>query len=97
MTEEILLLVKELREMIHLVFGEYGKLEKRNEQLQQEIISLKEKIEVLGNEKEQIGMKYENLRLAKTWEAGYGDNLSARQKINELLREIDKCVALLNS
>lgn len=96
MTEEVLLLVRELRDMIHLVFDEYGKLEKRNEQLQQEIISLKERIEVLGNEKEQIGVKYENLRLAKIIEKGYGDNLLARQKINELLREIDKCVALLN-
>ena len=96
MTEEILLLVRDLKEKIHLVFVEYGKLEKRNEVLRQEIISLKEKIEVLENEKGQIIVRYENLKLAKAIEAGYSDNLAARQKMNRLLREIDKCVALLN-
>ena len=96
MTEEILLLVRELKQKIHLVFDEFEKLEKRNEELRQEILSLKERVEVLENEKGQIGVRYENLKLAKVIEAGYGDNLLARQKMNKLLREIDKCVALLN-
>jgi hypothetical protein len=96
MTEEILLLVRELKLKIHLVFDEYEELEKGNEVLRQEIISLKKRVEVLENEKGQIGVRYENLKLAKVIEAGYSDNLSARQKINTLLREIDKCVALLN-
>ena len=96
MTEEILLLVRELKEKIHLVFDEYKKLEKRNEVLQQDIISLKERFQVLENEKGEIRVKYENLKLAKVIEAGYGDSQLARQKMNKLLREIDKCVALLN-
>jgi hypothetical protein len=31
MTEEILLLVRELKQKVHLIFDEYEKLEKRNE------------------------------------------------------------------
>jgi len=96
MTEESLLLVKELKEKIRLIFDEFNKLEMRNGELHQEIISLKDKIQYLEEEKGLLGTKYENLKLAKTFESGYSDNQAARQKINKLMREIDKCVALLN-
>jgi len=96
MTEESLLLVKELKEKIRLIFDEFNKLEMRNGELHQEIISLKDKIRFLEEEKGLLGTKYENLKLAKTLESGYSDNQAARQKINKLMREIDKCVALLN-
>lgn len=96
MTEESLLLVKELKEKIHLVFGEFVQLEKRNEELQQVIVSLNNTVEVLEKEKGELTTRYENLKLAKVLENGYGDNRLARQKINKMLREIDKCVALLN-
>ena len=96
MTEESLLLVKELREKIHRVFGEFEQLEKRNEELQQVIVSLNNTVEVLEKEKGELTTRYENLKLARVLENGYGDNRLARQKINKMLREIDKCVALLN-
>jgi phage shock protein A len=96
MTEESLLLVKELKEKIRLVFGEFEQLEKRNEELQQVIVSLNNTVEVLEKEKGELTTRYENLKLARVLENGYGDNRLARQKINKMLREIDKCVALLN-
>jgi hypothetical protein len=96
MTEESLLQVKELREKIHHIFREFEKLEKRNEELQLEIISLKNKVRFLEEEKGLLSTKYENLKLAKAIESGSGDNQAARNKMNKLMREIDKCVALLN-
>jgi predicted nucleic acid-binding Zn-ribbon protein len=96
MTEESLLHVKELREKIHHIFREFEKLEKRNEELQQEIISLNNKVRFLEEEKGSLSTKYENLKLAKAIESGSGDKQAARNKINKLMREIDKCVALLN-
>ncbi len=96
MTEESVLLVRELKEMVHRIFDEYGKLEKRSEYLHNEIISLQDRVKVLENEKSLLVTKYDNLKLAKIMETCYGDNQVARQKINKLLREIDKCVALLN-
>lgn len=88
--------VKELREKIHQIFRKFEELEKRNEVLQQEIISLKNKVQFLEEEKGLLSTKYENLKLAKTLEAFSGDNGAARNKMNKLMREIDKCVALLN-
>ena len=88
--------VRELREKIHQIFREFEDLEKRNEELQQEIISLKNKVRFLEEEKGLLISKYENLKLAKAMEAGSGDSQAARNKMNKLMREIDKCVALLN-
>jgi chromosome segregation ATPase len=96
MTEESLSQVKELREKIHQIFSEFEKMEKRNEELQQEIISLKNKVQFLEVEKGLLGTKYENLKLAKAVESGSDDMQAARNKMNKLMREIDKCVALLN-
>ncbi|HPT30370.1 MAG TPA: hypothetical protein PLW67_00960 [Prolixibacteraceae bacterium] len=96
MTEEALLLVKELKEKIILVFSEFEILEKKNEELQAEIGSLKNKIRFLEEEKGILGTKYDHLKMAKAIEAGCGDSQAARKKMNRLMREIDKCVALLN-
>ena len=96
MTEESLLLVKELNEKVYRLFGEFEKLEKRNEELRQIIISLNHQLEVLEKEKGELNTRYENLKLGKVLESGYGDSRLVRQRINKMLREIDKCVALLN-
>ncbi len=96
MTEESLLLVKELNEKVYRLFGEFEKLEKRNEELRQIIISLNHQLEVLEKEKGELHTRYENLKLGKVLESGYGDSRLVRQRINKMLREIDKCVALLN-
>jgi hypothetical protein len=96
MTEESLLLVKELKEKIRQVFGEFEKLERRNDELLQEIISLKEKVRFLEEEKGILNTKYENLKMAKVIETGMGNSQNARRKISGIMREIDKCVALLN-
>lgn len=70
---------------------------------------LKEKVLVLEREKlglqeslqsqklfiEQLEQKIAHLQAAKTTEGK--DSVQAKQKVNELLREIDKCYELLNS
>jgi len=96
MTEEGLLLVKELKEKIQLVFWEFEQSEKKCGELQVEIDSLKNKIRLLEEEKGVLGLKYEHLKMAKSIEAGCNDSQAARNKMNRLMREIDKCVALLN-
>ena len=96
MTEESLLLVRELKDKVQLVFRAYEDLKKKNEDLLGEIEFLKNKIRLLEEEKGILGTKYEHLKMARAVEAGSGDSQAARNKMNRLMREIDKCVALLN-
>jgi hypothetical protein len=44
----------------------------------------------------ELEQKYSNLKLAKTIIAESGDAHDAKIKVNRIVREIDKCIALLN-
>jgi len=72
--------------------------------------SLKEQVGVLNEEKErlvseldkanenyrELEEKYNNLKLTGTILAETGDPGEAKKRINQIVREIDKCIALLN-
>ena len=46
---------------------------------------------------QQLNEKNKVLKLSTSIQNKQGDNKAAKQKINELVREIDKCIALLNN
>ncbi|MFZ5430294.1 MAG: hypothetical protein ACOZDD_08685 [Bacteroidota bacterium] len=96
MSEESLLLVKSMKERVGRLIGEFEKVEQRNSILSEEVSHLNNRIVLLERQLEELTSRYENLKLAKGFESGFGDNRVVRQKINKLVREIDKCVALLN-
>lgn len=96
MSEESLLLVRSLKDRINRLFGEFGKVEQKNLDLMQEAEKLHQRIRQLEQHLTEVTQKYENLKLAKGFESVYGDNRMVRNRINKLVREIDKCVALLN-
>jgi hypothetical protein len=57
---------------------------------------LSKKLEVQNNTIQQLNEKNKVLKLSSSMQGDQGDNKAAKQKINELVREIDKCIALLN-
>ena len=61
-----------------------------------EIDDLKQLISEQKNTIRELEEKIRLLRIAKTLETKEG-NVEAKLKINELLREIDKCIGLLNT
>jgi peptidoglycan hydrolase CwlO-like protein len=90
------LLVNDLKLRVQNLFQELGKADKKISSLTEDISVLQNQVKVLREDLEKITRKYDNLKQARVWESGHGDNRSARQKINKIVREIDKCVALLN-
>lgn len=73
------------------------------EKLKAENVSLKAELEKLHNalkNKEldchDLNVKYENLKLAKVIQLSGGDLHEAKIKVNRIVREIDKCISLLN-
>jgi len=72
---------KEAKEKLKLYPNEIQELKTINEQQQKTINELKDKIKLL--------------KIAKTTETKEGA-VDAKLKINEMVREIDKCIGLLN-
>ncbi|MCK3686144.1 hypothetical protein [Maribellus sp. YY47] len=96
MTEEDRLLLKELKTNVQQLFSNFKHLENENQLLHSEISKLQDKIGELEHEKLEIGRKNEQLKIANQLLSGKQENGEAKQKINLLIREIDKCIALLN-
>ena len=96
MTDEEQLLLNNLKINVQQVFQEYAIAENEKKALEQKVLTLKDEIELLKKEITEISKKNEQLRLATHLLSGVDENREARQKINKLIREIDKCIALLN-
>ena len=90
--EELIILNRKLDELLNRYNNlrtEAGDLKNGNEALKTMLQEREVKINVLE-------IKYERVKLSGAL-LGEGENaLEAKKKITELMREIDKCVALLN-
>jgi len=96
MTEEDSILLKDLKANTQRLFHEFGNLENEIQALEDKVLDLKKEIEILKKEKLELSHKNEQLRIATHLLSGVDENREAKQKINKLVREIDKCIALLN-
>jgi len=69
--------------------SENERLARRNSDLERMLDEEKRSAETMQNE-------YNRLKLAKTLVSTTGDKAEMKFRVNELVREIDKCIALLN-
>jgi hypothetical protein len=67
-----------------------------NNKLKEEIKRLTVEIEQKEKENKQIENKYESLKLAKIIAPSSTDSHDAKIKLNRIVREIDRCISLLN-
>jgi len=96
MTEEEQILLNNLKINVQQFFKEFASVENEKKVLETNVLNLKTELELLKKEKAELGQKIEQLRLATHILSGVDENREAKQKINKLIREIDKCIALLN-
>lgn len=96
MTEEEQILLNNLKVNVQQFFEAFAVAEDEKKMLEKNVLNLKHEIELLRKEKQELNQKIEQLRLATHILSGVDENREAKQKINKLIREIDKCIALLN-
>jgi phage shock protein A len=71
-------------------------LQEHNDLLNLENQSIKVALETSENKRKDLEEKLRVLRLAKSLEGTSEKTLDMKQKINEFVREIDKCIVLLS-
>ncbi len=96
MTDEEQLLLNNLKLNLQQFFKEFANIENEKKELEKSVLNLRHDIEILKSENAEISRRNEQLRLATHFLSGVDENREAKQKINRLIREIDKCIALLN-
>ena len=67
-----------------------------NAQLKLKINKLQSRVEELETSKGKLEDSYKTLQIAQNISGDNDKNLAIKLKINELVREIDKCIAQLN-
>ena len=96
MTNEDKLLLDDLKANTQRLFKDFNILENEIKSLEDRVLGLNYDIKLLETEKSELSRKNEQLKIATLLLSGVDENREAKQKINKLVREIDKCIALLN-
>jgi predicted nucleic acid-binding Zn-ribbon protein len=96
MTDEDRLLLNELKANVQRLFQEYEILKSEKKALEGSVSVLTQEIARLEQEKTDLSQKVEKMKVANRILAGNDKDGEAKKRLNTLIREIDKCIALLN-
>ncbi len=97
MTEEDKKLLSTFEARLRHLLYEYQQLKQRNEDLKTLIRKKDEIIEEMQSNYNNLNTKYANLKLAKIISINNSEAKDTKQRLSKLVREIDKCIALLNN
>ena len=89
-------LIRALRSNIQNLINLREKEQEEIEQLVQNNSELSEKLNYKEKECTELEIKLNTLKVAKKLSGKEDDPLAAKNKVSSLVREIDKCIALLN-
>ena len=96
MTERETLLLREFKEKLEHMIGLHQKMKAECQIFKEEKTRLDEQINLLTISNQDLFRKVEDLKFAKSLAGANEDSHEAKIKINRLVREIDKCISLLN-
>ncbi len=96
MTQKQEQLINQLSDNIERVKSLHAECNNDNIQLRERIKALLNKISEKDRRYEELHKKYESLKLAKVIAASSVDSHDAKIKLNRIVREVDKCISLLN-
>ncbi len=89
-------LAKQLEEKITLLITKFESASARVEALEAENSQLKEQLKQLSEEKRIVEEQYSTFKMSSAISGDSEQTAEAKHRIAQIVREIDKCIALLN-
>lgn len=96
MNAESQILIGKLKGRIGEIISKYESVTSDNELIKKELAACKNELETSKNTIKELEKKLEKLQLIKAFGASSADVKEAKQKISKIVREIDKCISMLN-
>ena len=96
MTEEQLKIIRNFEVRVRQTLFLCDKLKEENANLQSQLSVQKGINESLEEKNSQLQIKYDNLKVARMISVGRDDFKATKNRLSKLVREVDKCIALLN-
>ena len=95
--DSILAQIIDLKKKMSLLASRYVNVKERNVGLENDMVVLIRKVQGLENEIKELRKRVEVVDVAKGISLENSDSVSlARTRVNSLIRDIDKCIVLLN-
>ena len=91
------LIVESLQSKVEKLIIQHNKAKEDIKQLKEENTSLQGKLTYAKVQAKELSEKNKVLKLAKSLSGKQGKSTDIKLKINELIREVDKCIAQVNS
>ena len=88
-------IIKHIEAQAERIISQYEKLEADCEQLRVERDALRAEVREQQEQLRELKAEVQRLRLAESLSGNVTDKTKSRARVNLLLREIDKCIALL--
>ena len=96
MTEEDKKLISTFETKLRHFMFLYSEMKQESKELKQLLAEKTKEIEKLETEKKALEIQYTNLKMARTICLYDKDIKDAKQRLTSLVREVDRCIALLN-
>jgi vacuolar-type H+-ATPase subunit D/Vma8 len=96
MTGEDQLLLDDFKAKLRLLMKRHSNLKEERRVMAEKLAEMEKTIAELKSENEKLVKKYNDLKIAKALSVSDDDNKMVKQRINKIVREIDKCIAQLN-
>jgi cell division septum initiation protein DivIVA len=93
--DDLFVNIKELQETVQTLLKEYADVKKENEQLKQQIIYVKQEVAEKEKSIESMQQKFVSNQIAGLYDTEDKKILKAR--IDVYLKDIEKCLSLLNT
>lgn len=97
MKEDDLQLVRLLETRVGQLILRNKELRQQNAQLWQQVTEDDAQIQALKEQNKQLRAQYADLKTARMLQLSDNDTRNARQRMTRLVREIDKCIAILKA
>ena len=97
MKEDDLQLVRLLETRVRQLILRNKELRQQNAQLWQQATEDDAQIQALKEQNKQLRAQYADLKTARMLQLSDNDTRNARQRMTRLVREIDKCIAILKA
>ena len=96
MSSDLPVILKSIEKKLVLLNDKQRRLTLENDQLKNELAAVKLRNNELLKQIDEKEESFKTLRLARKMAGDNTDTHGVKRQINELVKEIDKCVALLN-
>ena len=95
MTAEEEKTIKTIETRTRQLILKFQQLKEDHEELLTELVAKDSELQAVKQRNKQLEANYATLKMAKMLEVGDTDLAAAKQRINHLVRDVDKCIALL--